>query len=95
MEVQWKIEHFWLEILTIFSLLWKPFVPFLYMLERSCSYYYYPAYYRIKWYWNWMTACINLAMGVIQKCWTAITHIYTSDLFTILYLCVPGLAWAI
>ena len=51
----------------LFFLLWKPFAPFLYMLESSFSYYYYPAYYRIKWYWNWKIACINLAVKVVQK----------------------------
>ena len=50
-----------------FILLWKPFAPFLYMLESLCSYYYDPAYYHIKWYWNWKIACINLAMRFIQK----------------------------
>ena len=57
-----------------FFLLWKPFVPFFYMLESWCSYYYYPTHYRIKWYWNWKIACINLAERSLKKCWTAITH---------------------
>ena len=48
------------------------------MLESWCSYYYYPAYYRIEWYWNWKIACINLAERVVQKCWTAITHKYAT-----------------
>ena len=33
-----------------FFLLRKPFAPFLYLLQSSCSYYYHPAYCRIKWY---------------------------------------------
>ena len=55
-----KFDHFWL--------LWKPFVPFLCMLENLFSYYYYPAYYCIKWYWIWgKIACINLALRVVQQ----------------------------
>ena len=42
-----------------------PFLPFLYMLESSCSYYYYHC--------NWKIACINLAVRAVQKCKTAIT----------------------
>ena len=61
-------KPFWFDYLTIFFfLLWKPFAPFLYMLEILCSYYYYPAYYRIKWYWNWMISCINPTVRVVQK----------------------------
>ena len=48
-------------------LLRKPFAPFPYMLESSCSYYFYSAYYRIEWYQNWKIACINLAVRVVQK----------------------------
>ena len=50
-----------------FFLLWKPFTPFLYMLVSWCSYYYYPACYRFKWYWNLKIAWINLAVRVVQK----------------------------
>ena len=51
------------------SKIWPSFSYFgsLYMLVSSCLYYYYPAYYRSKWYWNWKTACINLTVRVVQK----------------------------
>ena len=62
-----KPNIFGLKIWRLFFLLWKTFKPFLYMLESPCSCYYYPAYYRIKWYWNWKIGCINLAMRVVQK----------------------------
>ena len=54
-----KFDHFSLTLET-------PFGPFLDTLERSCSYYYFPKYYRIKWYYNWKMAYINLAVRAVQ-----------------------------
>ena len=49
---------------------------FLYMLESWCSYYYYPAYYCIKWYWNWQLPELISPLESFKKCWIPIMHKY-------------------